>query len=233
MLIIGLVGKKRHGKTTCAKYLENEYRFKRYAFARPLKTIVCNIVFGTKWNEEMDDTLKKSTELIAIDFDELVSRLNAILKDNKLPLLSEDEYSLLQELAQKQPCSQLFRRALQIIGTEIFRKRDESFWIAQLIKSISLEPSTSKIVVEDVRFMNEFDVLRDRNAFMIGLVNLNENSSDKHASERFIDLLLPMCDKVIKASTVQELLSKLTRSINAFMMLQTQQNSGIINSYSK
>jgi len=45
-LIIGIIGKRRSGKDTIAEYLgETKYKFKRYAFADPIKK-ACQEMFG-------------------------------------------------------------------------------------------------------------------------------------------------------------------------------------------
>ena len=36
-MIIGLIGNKRTGKTTCSNFLVNDYDFKSIAFADPIK----------------------------------------------------------------------------------------------------------------------------------------------------------------------------------------------------
>lgn len=58
---MGLVGKKRSGKDTIAKYLVEKYNFHRYAFADPIKEMV-KIAF--LWDDDWMEGVKKE----AIDF---------------------------------------------------------------------------------------------------------------------------------------------------------------------
>lgn len=44
-MIVGITGKKYHGKDTVANYLKEKYNFECYAFAEPIKEI-CKSVFG-------------------------------------------------------------------------------------------------------------------------------------------------------------------------------------------
>lgn len=64
-MIIGLVGAKNSGKSTIAKYLENNYNFTELTFAEPLKKI-CHILSGIPMNiidpQNYDDRI--SRELI-------------------------------------------------------------------------------------------------------------------------------------------------------------------------
>lgn len=59
MSIIGISGKKQHGKDTIADYLVHNYMYRKMSFADPLKK-VCSVIFGfTK--EQMSDSKLKET----------------------------------------------------------------------------------------------------------------------------------------------------------------------------
>lgn len=58
--LIGIHGKARSGKDTCAKHLWAEYGFTRIAFADPLKLAAAN-VFGLSREQTWDDTIKETT----------------------------------------------------------------------------------------------------------------------------------------------------------------------------
>lgn len=45
MVVIGIVGRMRHGKDTIGDFLVNSYKFKKLSFAQPLKE-ACRTVFG-------------------------------------------------------------------------------------------------------------------------------------------------------------------------------------------
>ena len=56
-MLIGLIGKKGTGKTTIAKYLEDNHGFKRYSFADPLKEMLVNAgmcTYGELYEEKTD-----------------------------------------------------------------------------------------------------------------------------------------------------------------------------------
>lgn len=92
-MIIGIIGKKRHGKDTIADYLVDKYAFEKYSFATPLKKgcmeifgLTENQVFGDekdKWNEEWNcynrDLLKVTgTELYQYDIQKYIPSFKEI-----------------------------------------------------------------------------------------------------------------------------------------------------------
>lgn len=82
------------------------------------------------------------------------------------------------------------RKALQYIGTDLFRdKFDEQIWIKILIRKIK-ESEYENIVISDVRFKNEFDILLKLGAKIIGLKRETKFKKDFHTSEIEIDELL-------------------------------------------
>ena len=56
-MIIGLIGNKRTGKTTCSNFLVNDYDFKSIAFADPIKEAM-KIAFDLNY-EQLDGKLKE------------------------------------------------------------------------------------------------------------------------------------------------------------------------------
>lgn len=55
----------------------------------------------------------------------------------------------------------MYREAAQLMGTEICRKHDTDWWVEQMRKEITSLPEGSIVFIDDCRFPNERDFLRD------------------------------------------------------------------------
>lgn len=82
------------------------------------------------------------------------------------------------------------RLMLQKIGTEIIRNQvDPDFWIKRMIQEIEFfnqKDSDTTIVIDDVRFINEAELIKSYNGTLIRInrPSLNQTGSEhKHASE--------------------------------------------------
>ncbi len=153
--IIGICGKKYHGKDTVANHLVEKYGYTRIAFADPIKDI-CKIVFGLT-HEQLNSNLKEEV----------------------------DDYWKISP-----------RQLMQFIGTDLFRNNTatimphigDNIWIHVLLKHISDNPST-KFVITDIRFENEFEYISKLNGTIIKVIRNNIINNDNHVSESYIDKL--------------------------------------------
>lgn len=85
---------------------------------------------------------------------------------------------------------------LQTVGTEYARERDADVWVKLMRKRIESMPSDSKLIVSDLRFMNEYEELRRQNFVIIKIVRDSAvedqtfgNGSRNHKSEMDLDAL--------------------------------------------
>ena len=72
------------------------------------------------------------------------------------------------------------RHAMQQIGTEIGRNFDTQVWIKNMHERIQ---GASCVTIDDVRFQNEADYIRDMGGLLIGLSRGLFDSNDPHESE--------------------------------------------------
>jgi hypothetical protein len=174
MKIIALTGKKRHGKTTTADYLEQYFLSKGKTVERiPFKKALI-----AKMKIELKDTLEQLSELYQMSIETLFNV--------KPPVM----------------------RALMInYGTEIYRSKDVDYWAKEA--EIAIKNSKADVViVDDLRFKNEFNLMKHLNADIYRIVRegFEEANNATHISETDLDnLILP----VIVAKDRTELLNKL------------------------
>jgi dephospho-CoA kinase len=75
------------------------------------------------------------------------------------------------------------RQILQFIGTDIIRKYvAKDFWITRF-ENWLLKENSNKIVIPDIRFSNELEAVKNKNAIIIKIERINNNLSDNHISE--------------------------------------------------
>jgi len=161
--VIGITGYKYTGKDTISDYLCKKYGYTRVAFADPLKTI-CGMLFGFN-NEQLHGSLKETA-------------------DPKWFNLTP-------------------RKVLQFVGTELFRNNmknlhpnfKDEFWVQcteRTIRNILDSDTNAHVVVSDVRFANECDMITRLNGVVIRVDRPN-TGGDMHESEVSIATLPVKC----------------------------------------
>lgn len=109
---------------------------------------------------------------------------------------------------------------LQYIGTEWARGKDEDIWVNTLLKSI--EGSQSNIYVTDLRFKNEFKLLRKNGFKLVRIIrdkSINDptygNRNAQHQSEvDLLDIPLEDWDYIIyNDDSIEEFYSQLDKLI--------------------
>jgi hypothetical protein len=164
-MIIGFMGKKQSGKDTAAKFLINNYSFKRYAFGDPVKKI-CKIMFG--FNDEQLYGDKKE----CIDPDWNISPRQAFQVIGT-EFAQFGIYKHLPELNEKVP-----HRELWVMS---FKK-----WYWDNLK----EDRNLRVVISDVRFSHEVNAIRELGGIIVK-INKDNIPLDSHTSEKEMDNISP------------------------------------------
>lgn len=106
----------------------------------------------------------------------------------------------------KTPFSRLM---MQKIGTEIIRKQvNENYWVNKMTSIISrIKNDNELIVIHDVRFLNEYDMIRFFNGKVVRVTRpktIQDSEENKHISELEQDLITEDYE-IINNSTIDEL----------------------------
>lgn len=84
------------------------------------------------------------------------------------------------------------REMLQKIGTNLIRNQiDKDFWVKKteyLINKLC-EKGAEKIVIDDVRFPNEWDFIKRMGGIIIKIVDIENSNNNDHESESYVDML--------------------------------------------
>jgi hypothetical protein len=158
--LIAFCGRKRVGKDVATGCLIKEYGFEQYAFANPLK-LACQEIFMLN-EEQMDGCLKEVVD----------------------PEWGVSPRHLFQRIG-----TEIFRNQI----TKVFPEMEEignNFWVYRFKlwykKQLEKNPNI-RVVLSDVRFQNEADVVKELGGIVIKIQRDTKLNTDSHASEKNID----------------------------------------------
>ena len=141
-MLIGLIGLIGSGKGTAADYLVKDHGFVVESFASSVKD-VCASIFGWERSMMEGDTIESRRWRETVD----------VWWENELGIKGFSP-----------------RMAMQLIGTDVMRDCfNDNIWILSLKKKLS--SLSGDIVVSDVRFKNEANMIRESGGVLIRIVN--------------------------------------------------------------
>lgn len=162
--VVGLIGKKRSGKDSFAQTLVEEFGFRRFAFADPLKEAALRSDPIVRTYVTLDEEY--------LDHVDGIERLSSVVSR-----LGWEDAKEIPEV----------RRTLQNYGVAI-REIEPDFWVRATLDRALLHASTSgPVVVTDVRFPNEAQEIRDAGGKIVRIIRPGLVSDDTHASEIALD----------------------------------------------
>ena len=173
--IIGLCGKKGHGKDTFASLLVKHHPdYKTIGFADKLRRCASD-VFGLTYDQMTVPSEKEKT------FDD------PIIIDNFLPEMGE---MLKLKLEPRELIAWSPRKLLQYVGTEYVRSIQDSYWVDCVMDTIAGKHKRTTpagcFVITDARFSNEAAAIADAGGILVRILRLamlDTAVGSKHASE--------------------------------------------------
>lgn len=180
--IIGLYGKKGVGKDTAAEYfLDQEWAHVK--FARPLKDMVAR-AFGIPiaYLEKPDFKDKEFPERFYPSNSTLGRLINELGK-GRYALHKREKRRAIKAILDKGFSTP--REILQAVGTDIARNIcSETYWIDKTRETIqSWVVRKESVIISDVRFQNEADLIREFGGQVFEITRNTEKSEDNHISE--------------------------------------------------
>ena len=187
MVLVGIMGIKGSGKTTCALHLVAQHKFVEKSFAECLKKACQNLfllsdeqVFGTQLQKEMPDdrwfgcTPRKMLQFVGTE----------LLRDN-------------------------LDKIMPGLGKNIFTHHFK-LWYEQEIK---LNPDLC-IVISDVRFQNEIEFIQSLGGTVIKIDRPELDLSDMHQSEIELQNITTYDIQIVNNDTVENLYAQITNYID-------------------
>ena len=93
----------------------------------------------------------------------------------------------------------LVRRLMQNYGTDVRRKDHPDYWTVQWLKLLG---NDRNVVVDDVRFINEAQTVKDVGGVIVRIVRTDLETPDTHVSETEMDNIVP--DYTISVKTGEQ-----------------------------
>jgi len=179
-MIIGLCGKKRSGKDTAAEYLCFAYKFTRYGLADPMKKAVKEIFLLS--DDQLWGDLKEALD----------ARYNTtarkLLQVFGTELFQYDIYKHIPELSVEP-------RKLWINRFVLWYRYKQGgipiHFINSLNNEIMYNDAPLDVVISDVRFPHEVDVIREMGGIIVKIDRTCVDCTDCHASETEMDKIEP------------------------------------------
>lgn len=200
-MILGFAGKAATGKTTAAKHLQ------------PLLDKECKIIpMAMVLRDEVEAFLR------AVGAEESVPLVYGC-QDDKIRIFYVDEQKALAEcpkwanfISEHQEIQDgsgrtavTVRRILQWWGTEYRREQDPDYWTKAWGRKVSeYDVEQMYLLVDDVRFMNELQVIKEHGGLIIKIDRPGFDGANNHASETSLDDYTDWDGKILNNGTLQE-----------------------------
>lgn len=151
--IIGFAGRKRSGKGVLSNHLRSKYNATVITLAQSIKDICCEYL-GIPIDELNAE--KDRNTLYHINWDDLIKHLSKILNVQYHDIMQLAMRSV--DLSDGMLVQNSIRELLQIIGTDIIRELNPNWHVDRMVEEIN-NCDSDFIAIDDVRFMNEKDVI--------------------------------------------------------------------------
>lgn len=174
--VIGFAGRMRSGKTQSALYLVDKYDYVKLSFASALKKLCAKLL-----NIDLDTLNQMKNDNVPIHVHPDETWATTIAK-----AIDIDKDVIMQDL--KNVVFKDVRDILQYVGTDIIRKHKEN-WHVDILRSeiASLLEQGYKIVIDDVRFTNECDMIKEFGGEVYFVSRLGYNICSAHESENILN----------------------------------------------
>lgn len=174
MNIIALAGRMRSGKTELAKVCE-KHGYEILSFATPLKKMVAKLV-GKNSIDELNKDKEKYCEYILDDasIDYLTNEIE-IPRDIIKKFVDSNKFTTIRQL-------------LQGIGTNLIRKNQPEWHVKKLKELILTYPDDSRICLDDLRFPNEKEMIKELGGICFFVIRPDNLSISNHESETSLTL---------------------------------------------
>jgi len=205
-MIIGFAGKAASGKTTAANYLQT-------CLAGETSIIPMAMVL----RDEVEAFLRRcgADGHVPLVYGSQEDKVRVFHIDTALALAACDRWAGFvaeQGDIQDRPglTAVTVRRLLQWWGTEYRRAQDSDYWTKAWGRKIEqYELDRAHILVDDVRFMNELEVIRVHGGLIVKIERPGFSGANNHSSETSLDDFSDWDAVVVNDGTLEEFRTKI------------------------
>lgn len=178
-MIIAFTGKKGSGKTTAAHALRDSKRFVVKSFASPLKSVVMK-AFDFSMSQVHGDEKEEIDERYGVTPREVMQVFGT-------EIFQYDIHKHLPNLTieKRKFWAENFKREVNDFKNEFIRS------LKYDVVGIDLSTVSVNIVVDDLRFPHEAEVIREMGGIVIQIVRTGHKTNDSHASETEMEKIEP------------------------------------------
>ncbi len=205
-MILGFAGKAATGKTTAARHLES--------------ILQCDVVvlpMAKVLRDEVEDFLRRcgADDHIPLLYGSQEDKVTVFYVDEQKALAECEKWCHYlvahSEIQDRSGVTAVTtRRILQWWGTEYRRNQDPDYWTkawGRKVKEYDLDRSL--ILVDDVRFVNELDVIRAHGGLVVRVVRPGFNGANDHSSENSLDHVTDWTATVVNDGTLEAFKQKI------------------------
>lgn len=205
-MIIGFAGKAGSGKTTAANFLKGML---------PGQTLIVPMAMVLR--DEVDNFLRRcgADAYVPLVYGTQEDKVTVFHVDTARALAACDQWEkFVAEHGDLQDRPGLtavtVRRLLQWWGTEYRRAQDPDYWTKAWGRKIEQNDlARTHILVDDVRFINELEVIRAHAGLIVKIVRPGFDGANNHSSETSLDEFSAWDAVVINNGTLDEFRNKL------------------------
>lgn len=182
-MIIGFAGKAASGKTTAARYLMERH------------DNIAIVPMAVVLREEVENFIRQvgaiaSVPLVYGDQDDKVRVFYVDEKKSQRLCPVWQGFVAMNQDIQDAPgqSAVTVRRILQWWGTEYRRAQDPDYWTKAWEKKLQeYDLSKTHVLVDDVRFINELEIIKKNGGHFIRIVRPGFDGANNHSSENSLD----------------------------------------------
>jgi len=210
-MIIGFAGKAASGKTTAAKYLQN---------CLAGETLI--IPMATVLREEVEEFLRKvgAASHVPLVYGCQEDKVRVFHLDTGQALAACSQWRLfmaehhdIQDAAEMTAVT--VRRLLQWWGTEYRRAQDPDYWTKAWGRKVEqYNLPRSHVLVDDVRFMNELNVIRAHGGLIVKIERPGFLGANTHSSETSLDGFTAWDAIVVNDGTLEQFREKIEQLVD-------------------
>ena len=208
MKILGLLAKKQNGKGTVSDYIIKNHEFKQYAFADPGKRGLQEMfgftdeqLWGSEEEKEKIDprwgiSARRTMQIVLTDLFQFDIQKH----------LKPEEFKF-KDLGRK-----IWVHKFKLWFEEQEKQHKINFIEAKIAGLVNGEIPEFKIVINDIRFQHECDIVMEMGGEIWRIIRPNKENNDNHKSEIEQDTIIT--DKtIVNDGTLQDLYSKIESNL--------------------